>query len=421
MNKVSPGSLSRKLSPKGLKRRHRSETRFRLYGVGTIVVVIAILVVLLGGIFLKGYPAFHKTQLALNVYFDPKIVRSDASLQHTNFDRVVHGSLKKQFPELKSFRDLQEVMGLFSTGTASALLAVVQKDPDVIGNSRQVWLLATDAVDQLIKRGEQNSKRLSDQQLLWLDKFRARAAIRKKFNARFFVSGDSREPELAGLGSAIVGSLFVVAITLILTFPLSVGAAVYLEEFAPRNIFIRFVELNISNLAAIPSIIFGLLALAIFLNIFHLPRSSSLVGGLTLAMMTMPTIILAARSSLQLVPESIREAAEGLGASNVQVVFQHLLPIAMPGIMTGTILGVARALGESAPLLMVGMVAFIVDVPRSPTDPATVLPVQIFNWARNPEQGFVENTAAAILVLLLFLAVINATAIILRKRYEHRW
>ncbi len=245
--------------------------------------------------------------------------------------------------------------------------------------------------------------------------------MKRSSTQTFFTAGDSREPELAGIRGAVVGSFYTLVITLILSFPIGVAAAVYLEEFAPRNRWTDLIEVNINNLAAVPSIVFGLLGLAMFLNFFGLPRSAPLVGGLVLTLMTLPTIIIASRAALLSVPPSIREAALGVGASKMQVVAHHVLPLALPGMLTGTIIGMARALGESAPLLMIGMVAFIVDVPGGFTDPSTVLPVQIYLWVDSPERAFVERTSAAVMILLGFLIVMNATAVILRKKFERRW
>ena len=245
--------------------------------------------------------------------------------------------------------------------------------------------------------------------------------MKKRFNTTFFTAGDSREPELAGILGAAAGSFFTLVVTLLLSFPIGVAAAVYLEEFAPKNRWTDLIEVNINNLAAVPSIIFGLLGLAVFLNFFGLPRSAPVVGGLVLTLMTLPVIIIASRSALKSVPPSIREAALGVGASEMQMVAHHVLPLALPGMLTGTIIGMARALGETAPLLMIGMVAFIVDIPAGFTDPATALPVQIYLWADSPERAFVERTSGAIIVLLAFLIIMNAVAVILRKRYERRW
>jgi phosphate transport system permease protein len=303
---------------------------------------------------------------------------------------------------------------------------MVLRDPDIIGRNISVWVPADDDVDMLMKGHfkadvAESSRRLSDKQLAWIEQLKEQGKIRKKFNKTFFTAGDSREPELAGIWGAAVGSFFALLVTLLLSFPIGVAAAVYLEEFAPKNRWTDLIEVNINNLAAVPSIVFGLLGLAVFLNFFGFPRSAPLVGGLVLTLMTLPTIIIASRAALQSVPPSIREGALGVGASKMQMVVHHVLPLALPGMLTGTIIGMARALGETAPLLMIGMVAFIVDVPRGLTDPSTVLPVQIYLWADSPERAFVERTSAAIMVLLVFLMLMNAAAIVLRRKFEKRW
>jgi phosphate transport system permease protein len=287
-------------------------------------------------------------------------------------------------------------------------------------------LLASDEVDLLTKgeidrRQVESDRALNDQQLGWIDALEAQGRLVQRFNGRFFRNGDSREPEMAGIRGAATGSFFVMLVTLALAFPLGVATAVYLEEFAPRNRWTDLIEININNLAAVPSIVFGLLGLAVFLNVFRLPRSAPLVGGLVLTLMTLPVIIIAGRASLKAVPPSIREAAYGLGASPLQTLMHHTLPLALPGMLTGTIIGMARALGETAPLLMIGMVAFVVDVPKTFLDPSTALPVQIYLWADSPERAFVAKTAAAILVLLAFLVLMNTAAVILRNRTERRW
>jgi phosphate transport system permease protein len=267
----------------------------------------------------------------------------------------------------------------------------------------------------------EQSRRVDDQQIAWMDQLYDQGRVEKQFNTTFFTAGDSREPELAGIRGAVMGSFYTLLVTLVLAFPLGVATAVYLEEFAPKNRWVDLIEVNINNLAAVPSIVFGLLGLAVFINFFGLPRSAPLVGGLVLTLMTLPTIIIAGRASLKSVPPSIRDAALGMGASKLQTITQHVLPLAMPGMLTGTIIGMAQALGESAPLLMIGMVAFIVDIPGGPLDPATALPVQIYLWADSPERAFVERTSAAIMVLLAFLIAMNALAVVLRKRFEKRW
>jgi phosphate transport system permease protein len=267
----------------------------------------------------------------------------------------------------------------------------------------------------------ETNRRVSDREVAWLERLRERGAVERVFNWAFFTSGDSREPELAGIRGALVGSALTLLVTLVLCLPIGVAAAIYLEEFAPKNRLTEIVEVNINNLAAVPSIVFGLLGLAMFLNFFGLPRSAPLVGGLVLALLVLPTIIIASRAALKAVPPSIKEAALGVGASHQQAIFHHVLPLAMPGIMTGTIIGMAHALGETAPLLMIGMVAFIVEVPTGITDAATVLPVQIYLWSDLPEIAFQAKTAAAIMVLLVFLFIMNGAAIFLRKRFERRW
>ncbi len=299
-------------------------------------------------------------------------------------------------------------------------------EPALIGRRQSVWLLADDRVDLLMKGRidralAEDSRRLDDRELAWIDALIAEGRLKKRFNRAFFTSGDSREPEQAGVRGAVVGSFLTLLVTLLLSFPIGVAAAVYLEEFAPQNRLTDLIEVNINNLAAVPSIVFGLLGLAVFIQLFGLPRSAPLVGGLVLTLMTLPTVIIAGRAALKSVPPSIRQAALGMGASQVQTVAHHVLPLAMPGMLTGAIIGMARALGESAPLLMIGMVAFIVDVPGGLTDPATVLPVQVYLWADSPEQAFLERTSGAIIVLLGFLLIMNATAVALRQKFERRW
>ncbi|MFA5719162.1 MAG: phosphate ABC transporter permease PstA, partial [Desulfobulbaceae bacterium] len=306
------------------------------------------------------------------------------------------------------------------------LQKMVISDTSIIGSTRSVWVPADDDVDMLMKgridrSAPEAERRLKDVQLGWIDGLRGDHRLQKKFNMIFFTGGDSREPELAGILGATMGSMYTLIVTLLLSFPVGVASAIYLEEFAPRNKWIDLIEVNINNLAAVPSIVFGLLGLAVFLNFFGLPRSAPLVGGLVLTLMTLPTIIIASRVSIQSVPPSIREAALGVGASKMQTVFHHVMPLALPGMLTGTIIGMARALGESAPLLMIGMVAFIVDPPGGFLEPATVLPVQIYLWADSPERAFVERTSAAIIVLLAFLMVMNAAAVFLRSKFERRW
>jgi len=320
--------------------------------------------------------------------------------------------------------DKRELYGLISSGAGFDLKDRLLENPRLLGETERVWLLADDDIDTYYKSwldGDTYSARMSAKQLEWIDELHQQGKIRLQFNSNLFTRGDSREPEQAGIRGAVMGSLLTLILTLLLSFPIGVSAAIYLEEFAPRNRWTDFIEVNINNLAAVPSIIFGLLGLAIFINFFHVPRSVPIVGGLVLTLMTLPTIIITSRAAIKSVPPSIREAALGMGASKYQTVLHHVLPLSLPGMLTGAIIGMAQALGESAPLLMIGMVAFIVDIPGGFSDPATVLPVQIFLWADSPERAFIEKTSAAIMILLSFLIVMNTVAVWLRKRLERRW
>ena len=410
---------------RGLSKRYRAERRFRFLGLLAIVVSMVFLSLLFISIIGKGYSAFQQTFIELDVYFDSEIM-DQQSLANADYLGLVKKSLRTMFPEVKGRADKRKLYALVSSDAEFQLRDLVLTNPDIIAKTMPIWIPAGDDVDMLIKghfdrNVAEGERRLNDKQLAWIDWFSAEGKIKKRFNSTFFTAGDSREPELAGIWGAVVGSFFTLVITLLLSFPVGVAAAVYLEEFAPKNRWTDLIEVNINNLAAVPSIIFGLLGLAVFLNFFGLPRSAPVVGGLVLTLMTLPVVIIASRSALKAVPPSIREAALGVGASQMQMVAHHVLPLAIPGMLTGTIIGMARALGETAPLLMIGMVAFIVDIPAGIMDPATALPVQIFLWADSPERAFVERTSGAIIVLLVFLITMNAAAVILRKRYERRW
>jgi phosphate transport system permease protein len=422
---TAPSGRSIDIVNAGLARRYRAEKRFRIYGIAAIVASLVFLSILFISIFAKGYPAFLQTYVKLDITFDPEIL-SRESMTTADYPGLVKQSLRRMFPDVKGRSDKRMLYGLVSSGAAFQLRNLVLDDPYVIGRTIGLWVPADDDVDMFYKghfrrEAPEDERRLKDKQIAWIDRLAQEGRIEKRFNRTFFTAGDSREPELAGILGAVMGSFYTLLVTLLLSFPIGIASAVYLEEFAPKNKWTDLIEVNINNLAAVPSIVFGLLGLAVFLNFFGLPRSAPLVGGLVLTLMTLPTIIIASRASLQSVPPSIREAALGVGASQMQMVAHHVLPLAMPGILTGTIIGMARALGESAPLLMIGMVAFIVDIPGSLTDPSTVLPVQIFLWADSPERAFVERTSAATMVLLAFLIVMNATAVYLRKRFERRW
>jgi phosphate transport system permease protein len=422
--KEAPTEKTIDIVNQGLNKRYKAERRFKLYGLLAVCISLSFLSILFASIIGKGYTAFQQTYVQLDVFVDPELVLDSPAT--ADYSGLIKKSLYQIFPEGKGRRDKRALNKLISPGAAYQLRKMVLKDPDLVGKTLSVLVPADDDIDMLIKGHinrdvPEGERRLSDKQLSWVDRLIAEDKIEKQFNVTFFTSGDSREPELAGVWGATLGSFFTLIITLLLSFPIGVAAAIYLEEFASQNKFTDFLEVNINNLAAVPSIIFGLLGLAIFLNFFGLPRSAPLVGGLVLSLMTLPVIIIASRVSLQSVPPSIREAALGMGASQMQTVMHHVLPLALPGIMTGTIIGMARALGETAPLLMIGMVAFIVDIPTGFVDPATVLPVQIYLWADSPERAFVEKTSAAIIILLAFLIVMNAAAVILRNRFERKW
>ncbi len=409
----------------GLAKRYLQERLFRFFGLGAVVVSICLLGLLFVSIALKGWPAFEQTEILLDIHFDQERFAVD-SLARADYGALIKSSMRSMFPEVKGRKDKRKLYHLVSTGASHILRKMVMQDTGIIGTSRKIWLPADDEVDMLLKGHirrdvPESDRRLSDQQIGWIDRLVEAGRLEKKFNTTFFTAGDSREPELAGIRGAVMGSIFTLTITLLLSFPIGVATAVYLEEFAPRNRWTDIIEVNINNLAAVPSIVFGLLGLAVFLNVFGMPRSAPVVGGLVLTLMTLPTIIIASRAALKSVPPSIREAALGVGASKMQVITHHILPLAMPGMMTGTIIGMAQALGETAPLLMIGMVAFIVDVPSGFTDPSTVLPVQIYLWADSPERAFVERTSAAIMVLLAFLIFMNAVAVFLRRKFERRW
>lgn len=408
-----------------LAKRYRIEKRFRFYGLCSIIVSMVFLAVLLTSIVSNGYSAFFQTYVRLDITLDSAMLDRE-NPGKSNFQAIIKQSINKLYPEVEDRKSKRELYALFSSGAAFQLRDLVMKHPDLIGTTVSLWVPADDDVDMLmkgyIKRNvAESERRLSDRQLGWIDRLADQDRIEKRFNVTFFTAGDSREPELAGIWGAVKGSFFTLLVTLVLSFPIGLAAAVYLEEFAPKNLATDFIEVNINNLAAVPSIVFGLLGLAVFLNFFGMPRSTPLVGGLVLMLMTLPTIIIAGRAALKAVPPSIREAALGVGSSKTQMVSSHVLPLALPGMLTGTIIGMAQALGETAPLLMIGMVAFIVDVPGGFTDPAAVMPVQIYLWADSPERAFLERTSAAILVLLAFLVLMNAAAVIMRKRFEKRW
>jgi len=408
-----------------LQRRYRAEKFFQGLGLSSIAIAMFFVAFLFVSIFSEGYRAFEQTYIKLDITFDEAEFANE-NLASADYQKLIRNSLCQMFPDVSGRSDKRKLYKLVSSGAVFDLQKEVQNDPTLIGKTKTFWLLANDDVDMLMKGYidrdlPESERRIDNKQLEWVDTLVANGRLKKKFNTTFFKAGDSREPELAGIWGAVCGSFYTLVVTLVLSFPIGVAAAIYLEEFAPTNKWTDLIEVNINNLAAVPSIIFGLLGLAIFINLFGLPRSTPIVGGLVLTLMTLPTIIIASRASLKSVPPSIREAALGVGASKVQTITHHVLPLAMPGMLTGTIIGMAQALGETAPLLMIGMIAFIVDVPGGFTDPATVLPVQIYLWADSPERAFTERTSAAIMILLTFLISMNAAAVFFRKKFETKW
>jgi phosphate transport system permease protein len=415
-----------------LKKRYRKEKRFKRIGLTAVLFGFLLVVTLLGDITFKALPAFHQHWVKLDVNYESTWLNVtenteqnlvNEQLNQANYRNVLRKSLYFMFPEVSGRKDKRNLNSLLSTNAEFTLKDTLIGSPQLLNDNTSVWVRLDDDVDSYLKAGfavGEAGLRINQKQAQWVAQLQKSNRIEKRFNFSFFTSGDSREPELAGIKGALMGTLLTMLVTLLLSFPLGVAGALYLEEFAPKNRFTDLIEININNLAAVPSIVFGLLGLAVIINLFGLPRSAPLVGGIVLTLMTLPTIIIASRAAIKAVPPSIREAALGLGASKMQVTFSHVLPQAMPGIITGAIIGVAQALGETAPLLMIGMVAFIVDVPSSIVDSATVLPVQIFLWADSPERAFLAKTSAAILVLLTLLMVINLTATTLRSKFEKK-
>ncbi|TDQ86443.1 phosphate ABC transporter membrane protein 2 (PhoT family) [Dongia mobilis] len=419
------------LSQQWIRRRYAAERRFRLYGLLAVAAAIAMLAVLLVSIVGRGYSAFYQTQVSLDVFLDPAEIAADGrtdadTLMGANYMALVRESLRGIFPEVTGRTERRDLNRLISNSAGDVVRTAVMDDPSLIGQTIRLTFPLDDKIGMLhkgfIDRNLPESERVvSDREIAWYDRLVSEGLVSTGLNWNFLSKGDSREPEQAGILGAFMGSMFTMLVTIVLALPLGVMSAIYLEEFAPKNRVTELIEVNINNLAAVPSIVFGLLGLAVLLGVFGMPRSAPLVGGVVLSLMTLPTVIIATRAALKAVPPSIREAAYGVGASPLQVVLHHVLPLATPGIMTGAIIGLARALGESAPLLMIGMVAFIVDVPGAVTDPATVLPVQIYLWADSPERAFIEKTSAGIMVLLAFLITMNAIAIFVRRRFERRW
>ena len=426
---LSP-TLARARVAESLKKRHRNEGRFLSYGRVAIITALLFLVILFGSILSKGIPGFFQYYVTFDVYLsaDDLDPYGDASPQSL-FDGNARSVLRDGFFEMLdvSGRKNKKAAGkILSEGAEIRLRQMVVDDPSLLDTTQTITVAVDDDIDSFL-RGfisrdtPEDDRRINDATIGYVDSLQEMGRISYLVSDYLFFGSASRNPEMAGIKGAFFGSILTLSICLMLAFPLGVGTAIYLEEFAPKNKLTEFIEVNINNLAAVPSVVFGILGLAVFIGIFGLPRSIPLTGGVVLALMTMPTIIISSRAAIRAVPPSIRDAAYGVGASKVQTVFHHTLPLAMPGMLTGTIIGMAQALGETAPLLMIGMVAFVVDIPGGVTDPATVLPVQIFMWADFAERMFVQKTSAAIIILLSFLLVMNAAAIIIRKKLERRW
>lgn len=427
MNTTSPPLSTRDKVANSLVRRRRREALFRASGALATCIGLAFLCVFFASLLKQSSSAFTQAFITLDVEFRADLLLSDGQLDaaSADYDGVVRAALWEAFPDVTGRTERRALNRMVSVGAAYQVRDLLSERPDLIGSRLAMDVPASADLDMLLKGNIDRNlpaaqRPVSDQQLVWIDRLVDSGAIKTRFNRALFANGDSREPELAGIRGALAGSFFMLLITACLSVPIGIAAAIYLEEFAGQNRWTDIIEVNINNLAAVPSIIFGLLGLAVFIDWLAFPRSAPLVGGLVLSLLTLPVIIIASRAAIGAVPSSIREGALALGASKLQVVFHHVLPQAMPGILTGAIIGLSRALGETAPLLMIGMVAFIADIPSRITDPATALPVQIFLWADSPERAFAERTAAAIVVLLGFLLIMNLAAVLLRRRLERR-
>jgi phosphate transport system permease protein len=412
-------------------KRTTSEKLFKVCGLLAVIFALSMLLILFITIFSKGYSAFYQTRIKLDINFNEKLIdptgsREISILNSSDYSKLIHQSLFKFLNIDKSHPKSSEIKSLISYNSFLTLRDHVLNDPDIIGKSKKINLIASDDVDQMIKGNinlniSEENRKISDFQIEAINKLKSNGQVLTVFNKTLFIKSDSREPEVSGVLGAIIGSFYCLLVATCISVPIGISAAIFLQEFAKKNKITDFIEININNLAAVPSIVFGLLGLSVFINFFHLPRSSPIVGGLVLALMSLPTIVIVTRASLLSVPDTIRDGAIALGASKMQAIFNQVLPLATPGICTGVIIALARALGETAPLLMIGMIAFIPDTPVAITDPATALPAQIFMWADQPERGFVERTSAAILILLSFLIVMNAAAIYIRHKFEKKW
>ena len=413
-----------------LKKRYRAEKRFKFYGLTSVILAILFVLFLVNVIFSKGKGAFSRTTISVEVDFNTEKLEiknnpTNEEIQDTDFYDLSIESLLNVY-KTKGLKEEKDLIRIFSPDYEFEIKNFIIENKGFLNKTTIIELTASDDIDQLNKGNyprhlPEERRRISDFQLLIYDKLVEDNKIQKAFNTFLFTNGDSRDPELAGVGGSLLGSFFTIIVTLLLSFPIAILASIYLEEFAPKNRITDFIEININNLAAVPSIVFGLLGLGILLGTFDFPRSTPLVAGITLALMTLPRIIIPCRASLKAVPPSIREGALAVGASKVQSVTHHVVPLAIPGTLSGTIIGLAQALGETAPLILIGMVAFVVDLPSSPVDPSASLPVQVYLWSEQAERGFVEKTSATIMILLTFLITMNAFAVYLRQKFERRW
>jgi phosphate transport system permease protein len=413
-----------------MAKRKKSERNFQLLGRGAIAVALAFLVVLFSSIFSKGLPGFFQYYVEIEVDIDrEKLDPTGIFSQQSLYDGDARGVIRLALYAAVGAegRSNKRAAGkLISPGAEQRLRKMVYNDPSLMDTTQTLRFAMDDDVDSFLRgfinrETPEKDRRINDRMVEYIDRLQADGKIIYAFSDYLIFGSASRNPEMAGIYGAFIGSILTLSVCLVLAFPIGVATAIYLEEIAPKNRITEIVEININNLAAVPSVVFGILGLAVFIGIFGMPRSIPLIGGVVLALMTLPTIIISSRAAIRAVPPSVREAALGVGASQIQTIFHHVIPLAMPGMLTGTIIGMAQALGETAPLLMIGMVAFIVDVPGSVTDPGTVLPVQIFMWADFAERMFVQKTSAAIIVLLAFLITMNAAAIVVRKKLERRW
>ncbi len=416
---------------KSLQKRYKQESKFITYGKYAIISAVIFLVIFLSTIVIRGHKAFvtHKINLEID-FSESAIIRNsilsenfykitnEDLIEQIGYSSLIRESLRKKFIQSRSKNELSAIYRLVGDIADYRLQKMLMLDPSLLGKRVNVWLEVSSPVDIFLKYGESSFDIQEQSRIMALV---STGEIKSFFNSGFFTETDSREPESAGIAASLKGSLLVMIIFLFFAFPIGVMSAFYLEEFAPTGKITDIIEVSINNLAAVPSIIYGLLGLTVYLQVMHLPRSSALVGGMTLSMLVLPIIIIATRNTIRSIPQSIKDGAMALGATKMQIVLHHLFPLSIPGIMTGTILSISRALGETAPLLMIGMIAFIADIPQSFQDHTTVLPVQIFLWSDSPEIGFAEKTSAAIMVLLGFLITFNLIAVIIRKKFERRW